>query len=789
MAATKGTTMISTGHPHPHIDPRQPRQGSRAGTNPPVFVWKPGDSDATFDLAVARDPDFRDPVLDLRGLTEPMFLPEAALPAGQYFWQWRSGGDRSEVFQFEIAPDAVTMEIPRAGEWLKRLPSAHPRIYVRPEDVQALRRSRGGVRPEIREQLARSADALLAESHDIDEPPFLPDRDADYDSWFGVWYRVMWESRRFVQGAEALGLAYLASGDERYARAACRRMASVSKWDPEGSSHLQHNDEAHMSVIWCGPGACDWVWDQFTEQELEAVICQFRARGRITFDFMHDHGSYGVTRFDSHAGREIVFLAMIALVFHEHIPEAETWLEWLRPVLCGIWPIWAAGDGGWAEGVSYSLAYVQIMTRFATALKAGTGLDLYRRPFWKGHVRWRRCCLPPYAEWIGFGDHTERWRATWERNADLVDIIARQVGMPGAAPYVAALRREAESMQTPAERRAPALDPQICLLPPVSGAAKPPQQTMLSVFPGAGWATLRTAPEEPEKDVALIFRSSPYGSISHSHANNNDFILHVGGRIMAMPSGYYDGYGSAHHMNWVWHTKSHNCLTLSDAPQLMRSHESRGTVECAFEDERLTYFRGNADASYTDRADRCRRHIVYLKKHTCFLMVDEFKARPGVHSAPQWNVHSWNRFSVNEKERSFRIVRGKSRLTARFLYHQNAYFSLSEGWDPPPGSRKPSEQWKNQYHLRFTPCVDLPASLNLGVLLCAGLPGSRCARAVTERLGSAEVARIGEDVVAVNQGGGMNVAGAPTEALIRIELSGAVYEVSDDGIDLLKPLP
>jgi hypothetical protein len=35
--------------------------------------------------------------------------------------------------------------------------------------------------------------------------------------------------------------------------------------------------------------------------------------------------------------------------------------------------------------------------------------------------------------------------------------------------------------------------------------------------------------EKPEEDVALIFRSSPFGAVSHSHANNNDFILHVGG--------------------------------------------------------------------------------------------------------------------------------------------------------------------------------------------------------------------------------------------------------------------
>jgi hypothetical protein len=96
----------------------------------------------------------------------------------------------------------------------------------------------------------------------------------------------------------------------------------------------------------------------------------------------------------------------------------------------------------------------------------------------------------------------------------------------------------------------------------------------LRLFPQLGWAAIRTELTSGSageiEDIALIFRSSPYGAISHSHANNNDFILHVAGQIMAMPSGYYDGYGSNHHANWVWHTKSHNCVTLSGAGQIMR---------------------------------------------------------------------------------------------------------------------------------------------------------------------------------------------------------------------------
>ena len=78
-------------------------------------------------------------------------------------------------------------------------------------------------------------------------------------------------------------------------------------------------------------------------------------------------------------------------------------------------------------------------------------------------------------------------------------------------------------------------------------AADREPRRMLRTYPVAGWASVRSQANDPHSDIALVFRSSPFGSISHSHASNNDFVLHVAGRAMLMPSGYYSGYGSNHH--------------------------------------------------------------------------------------------------------------------------------------------------------------------------------------------------------------------------------------------------
>ncbi|MHC4914128.1 MAG: DUF4962 domain-containing protein [Planctomycetota bacterium] len=779
--------MKSQRHPHPHVDPRQPRNGTRPGTNPPVFAWRPPDGAGEFALTVARDAELSDAVICEKALTEPAFLPTKALAPGKYYWKWSAGDVAGELFEFEIAPDAVLLEVPPVEEWLAKFPAGHPRIWISPEEVEELRASRTGARAEMWKRLEAAADKLVEGEHEIEEPPFLGDWDADYEGVFASWYKTMHESRRFIREALTMALAYVASGDEKYARPACRRMASISGWDPTGSSHIAHNDEAHMSLLWDGTQVIDFVWDQFTAEEKKTVVEQYRRRGEINFEYMHGRGSYGVTRFDSHAGREIVFLAQLAFVFHEEIPEAKRWLRWLRPVLCGIWPIWAGDDGAWSEGPSYGLAYVRIMTFFASALKKGAGIDLYRRPFWKGHAEWRRWCFPPYVEWMGFGDHSERWSGTWRNNAGLVELIARETGSEaGFADYVADFRAGAEESPArfgaggeggpgaPAAQKYFAGDAAV-------GAAREDPGRVLTVFEGAGWAAVRTDLFNAEKDVAFIFRSSRYGAFSHSHSDNNDFIVHVGGRTMAMPSGYYDGYGSNHHTHWVWHTGSHNCLTLSGAAQLMRTRNSGGEIRNAFEDDALAYMVGVADASYSHLAERCRRHVVYLKESGCFLLVDELVNRKEVNVAPEWNIHSWAEFDVDEKGRSFTLKREGSELRGHFLYHHNAFFTLTDGWDPPMQTIRASEQWRNQHHLRFTTAGFAPGR-NLGVVLAPRAAGISSAEVSTERVGDAEVARIGADLAAVNMGEGIDVDGLKSGALVALRAGGRVYEIGDAGV-------
>ncbi|MBT3341694.1 MAG: DUF4962 domain-containing protein, partial [Gemmatimonadetes bacterium] len=767
--------------------------------NPPLFAWKPQVGDRATDLQVSRDAGFTDLVIDLSGLTESLHLPERALSPGTYWWRWCAGGAVSEVFEFHIGEEAVRFEVPSADQWLKSLGTQHPRLHCRPEWLETIRDRACSEQPEATLELLVMADELRTISHEIPEPPFLPDRNKDFEANRRIWFPTMWNTRKFVKGAETLALAYLITGDKAYGRDACERLVSISKWDPDGSTYLGHNDEAHMSVIWHGPHAVDWCWDLFTESERALVIEQYRRRGQITYEHMHDKAAYGIHRFDSHAGREIVFLAMTAFTFHEHIPEAAQWLEWLRPVLNGIWPVWAGDDGGWAQGPSYGLAYVGIQTMYASAIKRGAGVDVYRRPFWRNHARWRRWFVPPYTDMQGFGDQGRRWRSGVMNNADLMEIIGIETGTDEFAGYARALRAQTQFDEEPVERHMLGVSGHLYLArltkglvsgdgsapdgstgvskpdaearpseltAPIFGDSFDASQSVFRQFPFVGWAAIRSKIETEANgagDVALLVRSSPFGSVSHSHANNNDFILHVGGTMMAMPSGFYggvkNGYGGDHHANWVWHTKSHNCVTLSDAGQIMRSTESTGAIANAYEDERLIYFTGIADSSYADRAERCRRHVLFLKSSSAVVLIDEFVGLSQILSTLQWNLHTPAPLVVDETQRTFSWKRGRSQVAGAFLYHDNAFFSITRGCDPPPATAEHEQPYPMQHNLRFT-CNMVQAEFlamrgsrseapgiarNLAVVLAPSCPGVRQAKVVTARHGESEEAFINGD--------------------------------------------
>jgi len=402
---------------------------------------------------------------------------------------------------------------------------------------------------------------------------------------------------------------------------------------------------------------------------------------------------------------------------------------------------------------------------FITTLDRGIGVNLFERPFWKNNVRWRMQTAPFYSKKIlSFGDGSSPMRGLWRMTADMVRLIAHSTKTSEFDAYLGELEREIPKTQSGVEdlwyfRKVSPL--QYLCGDTTQGAMKDSLTTAriknpantLALFPEGGWAAIRTAPHDPEHDIAFIFRSSPYGNDSHSHANQNDFILHAGGEALLHPSGYYDGWGTHHQTSWVWHSRSHNCLTLSGASQLLRSRAARGAVLGAFEDERLVYFLGNADRAYANQAKMCRRHVVFFKNEKIFLLLDEVAAKPGQSFQCQWNAHSFEKFKIDPKDKKFSVRKNKVALDGHLLYHETSFFNLSEGFEPT--YHKVLEEnlkfWGNQYHLQFVAST-YASERRIGVLLAPRFGAHQPPKIETGAEGSVERACFSDIEIRIQQG-------------------------------------
>lgn len=781
------TTLTEQRHPNPQLDPRRPTLTRRSSINPPTFVWKPQPGQTRWDLIVARDEALTDPVLTGQGLDRPYHLPSEALPPGRYFWAWGAEGAWAPALPFDIDADDRLLEVPPTDELLQRIPAAHPRLFIQADALEALRASRATTRAPLWERLRQRAEKALAESHELPEPAPVADYHTQHAQWECDYHASMHASRAFLGGAQTLSLAYLASGEEQYGRAAAQRLLSVAAWDPAGSTHIEKNDEPHMSIMGTGPYVADWVWDLLSAEEQGRVAWMFGERLRLARAFMDKLGHFGADHYGSHHGREITFLGTLCIGFHDCVAGAPECLDWLRTLMGGVWPVWAGEDGAWAEGPHYATAYVNVSLNFIMALRQATGVDLLRRPFWANYVEWRRWCVPLGTEWIGFGDgqkvsspeKTPAFVNEMRRIAHFVNGAAAAIRCPQSHADAAAEAAAGSGTRPLDYLVAPELAAPPSVAPEAdSGPAALPDR-VLRVFPDGGWAAIRTDLETPERDIALTIRSSPFGAVSHSHADNNGFALQVAGRSLLVPSGFYDGYESNHHAHYVWHTKSANCLTLSDAGQIMRSGESTGRIADPYEDDCLAYLRAEADGSYADRTERCRRHVVFLKESAAFVLIDEVQVKPGLVSALQWNAHAWSPFVLDEEAERFTVQRADASVEGWFLWHAQGFFQTSDEESPPPVHRREYGEQQQEYHLRYTPWGLVQDRRHLGVVLTVQGTGRPQPRVRTARSEAGEEAWIDEAHLTVYPEGRRN--GTDME-VASLQIDGRTYRLGDDAL-------
>ncbi len=655
----------------------RPRENETCLLSPPSFVWRPQSRAHSYELQCARSKNFRQVDYQVDGLKWNVHRPPRVFQPGRWWWRFRyvdKHGRRSRwsrVRTFIVASDAKPFPLPTRRELLARIPQGHPRLFLRPEQLPELRRRAQTDLKPIYQSLVRQCEKLVKSPPPTAEPPkYPPNVKRLSETWRTIWWGNRRYTIRVLNGAATLAFTYQLSGNRTYGQLAKRLLLAAAQWDPKGATGYRYNDEAGMPYAYYFSRTYSWVHDLLSPEERARCCRVMKIRGEEMYRHLCPRHLW--RPYASHSNRAWHFLGEVAVAFHGEIPEADDWLWFAMNVFANVYPVWCDSDGGWHEGVLYWRSYITRFTWWADVMRVMFGINAYDKPYFSKIGFYPMYLQPPGTVGGGFGDLNAYAKA--KDNVPLMSIFAAQSGNPYWQWYV--------DVQGGPPKPEGYIGFVRGMLPKID--ARPPDDLPTSrCFHGVGQAMLNSNLKDARNNVEIIFKSSPFGSQSHGYEAQNAFLLYAFGRRLLIRSGRRDIYGSVHHKNWMWETKSVNSITVNGQGQLKHSAIARGRITQFVTSKRFDCVSGEAAEAYAGRLDRFTRTILFAKPDL-IVIYDQLQApKP---STFQWWLHAPTRMKPL-KSQTFEIINGEAACRVQFLQPQKLKFTQTDKFDPPPRPR------------------------------------------------------------------------------------------------------
>jgi len=527
------------------------------------------------------------------------------------------------------------------------------------------------------DELVRSCERILRDPPSTTEPPTYPeDIVRGSDPWRTIWWGNRTYTQKALNSAATLAFTRLLGGPESYGQAARRILLACAQWDPKGSTGYRYNDEAGMPFNYYFSRTYTFVNDLLTEEDRDLCRQVMKIRG----DEMYEHlwPRHLWRPYSSHSNRAWHFLGEIAVAFHDEIDGTDEWLGFALDVFYNMYPVWSDDDGGWHEGASYWSSYLNRFTWWADIMREALDIDAYDKPYFSQAGYYAMYLAPPGKVGAGFGDLCAPKEARHFRS--IVSTLAAQSQNGHWQWYVDQLG----GSDTPGgyigyiRGALPEVAPVIPLDLPAS-----------RLFRGIGHAYLNTQITNAQTSVQVAFKSSPFGTQSHGYEANNSFLLWAYGERLLIRSGYRDSYGSDHHRQWMWSTRSVNNITVDGRSQGHRSAGTQGNIVAFRTTPELDLVVGEAGGAYEPPLDQFTRAILFVKPDL-MIVYDRLKAKEPAHF--HYWLHALNQIAIQDQE-NVTVHQGEVLCDISFLAPAGLAFTQTDQYDPNPRPRITLREW------------------------------------------------------------------------------------------------
>ena len=658
----------------PHVD-------TEIVENPPRFSWLPViEAEALYTVRVTKSSDNSEQLYAPLPLN--FFTPDKALSEGEYQWSYcvcdEQGNAQttwSKRRTFSVGSNLAQTPLPARDQRFQQAEMAHPRLWLSPKLVSAFQDQLGKDKSHCSwNDFYSKSVAPWMDREIISEPPGYP----NHQRVAPVWRQTYIDCQEVLYAIRHLAVAGTISKDQALLDRAKQWLLSTAEWNPAGTTSRSYTDEWAFRINLALAWGYDWLYDELNEAERAQVREALLVRTRETADHIIKHANIHLFPFDSHAVRAVsavLIPASIALLDDE--PEAREWLDYSIEFLFTVYSPWGDSDGGWAEGPHYWMTGMAYLIDAANLLKSFSGIDLYQRPFFQNTGDFPLYTKAPDTRRATFGDDSTMGDLPCLKIGYNLRQYAGVTGNGAYTWYLDELKRNDPGTEM-AFYNYGWWDLNFDELVyqhdyGTVAASSPSELPTMRWFKGIGWVAIQHKMDVPDEHIQFVFKSSPFGSISHSHGDQNAFCLAGFGEDLAIQSGYYVAFNSSMHQKWRRQTHSKNAILINGKGQYAgkdkaQAMQSTGKITIAEDRGDHIYFQGDATAAYQSLTPEVSKVLrdVYFVNNTYFVIVDSVDAETPV--SIEFLLHANAPMSLGDT--TFRYSGEQAGFYGQFLYSE-----------------------------------------------------------------------------------------------------------------------
>ncbi len=501
--------------------------------------------------------------------------------------------------------------------------------------------------------------------------------------------------------AQMYAFSYLITKDNKFAREAARWLMHLASWDINGGIDIKNNDEAFIQSLRPMILAYDWVYNALTEKEKKYIESALKERVEILFEHVTNlylaKEPIPIEKNSSHKMRFISTIGLAGLALYHELRDAPKYLAWAYEYYNRQFPSWGGKDGGYSEGLNYWQTGHNQHFMFLDAMSVLNLNEIFERDYFKNNGYFAVYNILPY-RFTSFGDLCNSLIPD-ENTAMQIEKYAFIYKDPYLINFHGIIFDKYPSGLS--YYNYSFFDSIFQLYR--KGDIKIDKKDFKDLprsrcFHDIGWVAFHSELGSKDNDIMLGFKSSPYGSASHSFADQNSFVINAFGEELAISSGYREWYASPHHYGFTKMTISKNAVLINNNGQMINNANAAGRIIHFYTGKNFDFTTGDAKKAYDPVIGviRSLRSIFFINKKY-FIIFDEIKNKKSAEH--QWLLHANEKIIEQPKKNQVEIETKNANLLVRFVVpnQEELKFSQTDQFIVPVNFKYKSKL-KNEWH-------------------------------------------------------------------------------------------